>query len=387
MSGKHLGNHEVEFVEEAEVKDIPPPRQGVPGSSKPAILLALLALVIAVGVLLFGYQHWRSMRATLERVDLAVEQATRQQRDLENKLNLAVQTFESQQTILQSEKQLYLEQQQLFSAQESQLSQERTRLKEQSIRIQETLGAIHHRLASNSADWMVVEAEYLLQIANHRLQLEKDIPTALLALKNADDRLRESGDPAWIAIREMIAGETAALKAVNQIDVAGLSSRLSGLVKQVKSLHFDIAQPSPAVPDTPEKDIEAAKRDRSFETLLDDGWNALKSVLVVRHHGQPVTAMLSPEQQYFVYQNLRLQLEAARMALLRRDQALYLSSLQTTEQWIEDFFDPTDPVVRAMTEELSKLKQVEINPELPNISGSLLVLRERLERISGGNKE
>ena len=108
-------------------------------------------------------------------------------------------------------------------------------------------------------------------------------------------------------------------------------------------------------------------------------------MMVIRHHGQPVTAMFPPDQRQFVYQNLRLQFEGARLALLRRNQSLFSTSLQTAEQWIRDFFDPNDAGTRAMLEGIGSLRQVNVDPELPDISGSLLVLQEQLKLVRVGS--
>ena len=49
--------------------------------------------------------------------------------------------------------------------------------------------------------------------------------------------------------------------------------------------------------------------------------------------------MLPPSQQYFLYQNLQLQLETARLALLRQETIIFHSSLETAVEWINNFFD------------------------------------------------
>ncbi|MGD9386352.1 MAG: uroporphyrinogen-III C-methyltransferase, partial [Thioalkalispiraceae bacterium] len=54
-------------------------------------------------------------------------------------------------------------------------------------------------------DWLLMEAEYLIQLANYRLLFERDINTAIAALDSADTRLRETGDPGVLAVRQVIA--------------------------------------------------------------------------------------------------------------------------------------------------------------------------------------
>jgi uroporphyrin-3 C-methyltransferase len=100
---------------------------------------------------------------------------------------------------------------------------------------------------------------------------------------------------------------------------------------------------------------------------------------VIRHRNKPVTAMLAPEQQFFVYQNIELQLEAARLAMLRGDQVLFDNSLKMTAQWLIDFFDNEANATTALVGEVEKLQKLDVNPALPDISKSLMALRERLK--------
>jgi uroporphyrin-3 C-methyltransferase len=382
MSKHSIDSSEVDIIEEAEVRELPDGRQRGAGPSWLALVLALVALSAVAGTLYFGYEHWKNLQTTLFRIDQTMEEAGRYQKELQVNLSAALESFEAQKSILEKQKQHFSEQQKLLLDQENQLARERSRLDEQNVRMQETLGAVHQRLAKSSTEWMAVEAEYLLQVANHRLRLEGDVQTAILALQSADSRLKETGDPGWISVRESIAAEIGSLEAVEPMDWAGLSSRLSGLAEQVESLRFKGTKPLPP----PSAETEAAApEDRSMETMLKDGWKGLKSMMVIRHHGQPVTAMFPPDQQHFVYQNLRLQFEGARLALLRRNQTLFSTSLQTAEQWIRDFFDPDDAATQAMLEGIGRLRPVNVNPAMPDISGSLLVLREQLKHTRTGS--
>ncbi len=382
MSKHSIDSSEVDIIEEAEVRELPDGRQRGAGPSWLALVLALVALSAVAGTLYFGYEHWQNLQTTLVRIDQTMEEAGRYQKELQVNLSAALESFEAQKSILEKQKQHFSEQQKLLSDQENQLARERNRLDEQNVRMQETLGAVHQRLAKSSTEWMAVEAEYLLQVANHRLRLEGDVQTAILALQSADSRLKETGDPGWINVRELIAAEIGSLEAVEPMDWAGLSSRLSGLAEQVESLRFKGTKPLPP----PSAETEAAApEDRSMETMLKDGWRGLKSMMVIRHHGQPVTAMFPPDQQHFVYQNLRLQFEGARLALLRRNQPLFSTSLQTAEQWIRDFFDPDDAATQAILEGIGRLRPINVNPAMPDISGSLLVLREQLKHTRTGS--
>ncbi|MCA1805441.1 MAG: uroporphyrinogen-III C-methyltransferase, partial [Xanthomonadaceae bacterium] len=112
-------------------------------------------------------------------------------------------------------------------------------------------------------------------------------------------------------------------------------------------------------------------------------WQALRRLLVVRSHQEPATPMLPPEQECFLVQNLRLALETARLALLQADPQQYRTSLEMARAWLERHFDADHPATASMTNELHHLLRQEIRPELPDISTSLRLLRQRLPDPAG----
>ena len=83
---------------------------------------------------------------------------------------------------------------------------------------------------------------------------------------------------------------------------------------------------------------------------------------------------MAPEQRYFLYQNLRLQLESARLALLNADTDSFQHSLKTAITWLEHYF--TGDERDAMLETLNSLAEQNIDVSIPDISGSLNWLEE-----------
>ena len=80
-----------------------------------------------------------------------------------------------------------------------------------------------------------------------------------------------------------------------------------------------------------------------------------------------------PEQRYFLYQNLRLQLETARFSALSGNQRMFEQSLQSAISWLEQYFvgDQRD----AMLVILEDMQNQAISIETPDISGSLRWLK------------
>lgn len=367
-------------IEDAEIVESTP----APGrtSSRPVsspsrlpLAVALIAMALVLGGLGFGYQYWNRLQASLQQMNQSLDQAAQQQQQLKTELGKVESAFQAQKSEIDAQRQALAEQDQ-------KLAQERQRLSQQAGEMQQTLESVYSRVGRSSNAWMASEAEYLMRVANHRLQLERDLPTAIKALQSADARLRDTGDPGWIRVREILASEIAELEAFKPLDLAGLSARLSGLARQVTDLKMVGLQYTPGRPQAQEESAERAVEERGLNTLLKDGWEGFKSVMVIRHRDKPVSAMLAPEQQFFVYKNLQLQLQAARLALLKEDPALYQSSLQQATGWISEFFDPEAPATQAIRKALGEMQTVQLGLELPDISRSLAALQQRMKEAA-----
>ncbi|VAX08313.1 Uncharacterized protein EC-HemX [hydrothermal vent metagenome] len=226
-------------------------------------------------------------------------------------------------------------------------------------------------------DWLLAEADYLLRIANHRLLLAADTGSALAAMKTADERLHDMSDPAVIPVRNMLAEDINKLKAVPDPDIAGLSASLSALAHGVDGLPL-LSEYVNSKTDTEQKPKNT--KVENWKQLPDAIWNDMKKLLVIRERHGRVVPLLSPEQHFFLRQNLKLKLEQARLALLNAEQAVYEERLLTASEWIKDFFKADDPATIAMQEQLQQLVTENIKPVLPDISASYRALQDFREQ-------
>jgi uroporphyrin-III C-methyltransferase len=238
---------------------------------------------------------------------------------------------------------------------------------------QQAIATVRELSGRGRGEWQAAEAEYLMRIANHRLLLLRDVDTAVVALSAADERLRVLSDPLFLPVRERLAEELAALRAVPQPDLAGLSVALSGLAQRAEALPLEGASPRPVQVSLAGASAQEAEDWRSLARAV---WAELRGLIVIRRRDEPIGPLLAPEEHFFAHQNLRLKLEIARLALERGDAPGYRLHLDTAVEWLSAHFDLDDSGVRAMREELARLRETPIAPALPDISGSLRALRE-----------
>ncbi|MGQ7272746.1 uroporphyrinogen-III C-methyltransferase [Marinobacter sp. V034] len=261
------------------------------------------------------------------------------------------------------------------------------------IGAQQTLTSEHGRQIDHNAralleagnrtrtDWLLAEAEYLLRIGNQRLQIEQDYRGALSALQAADTVLKETEDAGVYPIRKQVAREVLALKSIEDVDRTGLYLQLEAAIDVVGNL-TDRAlsiEASTAFTQQLEQDPEQLKE----RGALAVGWAVIKETLSkaisIRRLDEPVKPLLSPDQSAYARLNMRLMLEEAEMAVLRGNQTLYERALLKADGWLASWYDSSHSAVVALREDIGELSKKNINPELPDISSSLNLLKARME--------
>lgn len=219
--------------------------------------------------------------------------------------------------------------------------------------------------------WRFAEVEYLLTVANHRLLLERDVATAMIALADADKRLDKIGDPALIPIRKKIADELTALKSLEIPDVSGMSVRLSALTENIQNLPLISIKREPQSEE--QTDSDTVKDWNEFgQKILDN----LKGIVSLRRTDEVIEPLLPPQEQHYLSQNLGLKLEESRLALLRRDTAVFQSHCRDIREWVGHYFDKDSAAVADVINTVSEFEKTELKPQLPDVSGSLRELRQ-----------
>jgi uroporphyrin-III C-methyltransferase len=228
------------------------------------------------------------------------------------------------------------------------------------------------------AAWRLAEAEFLLRLANHRLLLERDAALAARMLEAADRVLAEIDDPALHPVRTRLAEDRSSLERVPRADVDGMFLRLDALKPAIAQLPLRV--PEFVAARTPEPAHEPESE--SGELRLWEQLTARLSRLFEfrRHDEDQPRPLLGPDQALFIDMNLRLMLERAQLALLRDDDVVFASSLQSARGWLLDYLDPNHPAVRHMVAELDALAVPELTARLPDISGALTELRRYREQ-------
>lgn len=337
-----------------------PTSPGTPTSEKTSgkgnSVIAFSALVIALGAAAAsGYTFWQQQEKTAQ----ALTQLSERNSQLEAQLQRQAQALNSLQTLPAATNKLNQQSQAL----QQQQTQQRQNLQDLATAFASTQGP-------KPSDWLQAEAEYLLRLANHRLQLEGDLAGAKTLLASADERLTKADNPALFVVRQAIANELAELNSIDTLDQSGIYFKLSALEGQIDQL------PLPMAPENRSAFRQTQLEENQEQSVWQTLWNEAKTLVVVRHRDEKITPLLPPEESLYLRHNLRLTLQQAQIALLKEEQTLFRTLLQQASVWVETHFDQSAARTQNVVSTLKALAEQNIRQQRPDISGSLNLLRD-----------
>ncbi|MEJ2513767.1 MAG: uroporphyrinogen-III C-methyltransferase [Gammaproteobacteria bacterium] len=222
----------------------------------------------------------------------------------------------------------------------------------------------------------LADAEYLLLVASRELSLADNHQVALAALREADRRLRQVGDPGLLPVRRAISDDIAAIEAAADSDADGLAMRLGSLADRVQGLPLSASLTPEPIGSSTDGGAAASGWERFKQRLSD----MASGLFRIRRMDAPPAPLLSPEESFFLYRNVELDLKAARLAAMEGDQANYDQSLNSAQATVEDFFLAEDPAVKSFLSALAELRDANVAPpEWPDIGETLESLRSVTE--------
>jgi uroporphyrin-3 C-methyltransferase len=244
------------------------------------------------------------------------------------------------------------------------------------------IGETTQRLATQATPgarprWQRQEIEQLLRIANHQLRLADDPGSALAALEEADQALRDLDDPTLVPVRQQLASDILALKSINQPDVEGIALRLGSLAARVDTLRL-----SGMVNSEAEESSAATQNDSGFARIRRRIGEFFADIFRVRKTTGSSAPLLAPDEAFFLRRNVELELRSARLALLSDDEAVYRESLRSARRWVEEYFDTGDQGVGSFISAIAELEGRRLAVSYPDISGSIRMLRQ-ISQLAG----
>lgn len=334
---------------ETTVAASPAPKRG----GALAVLALLLALAAAGGT---GYLYWLLQQERAAQESAAAREAAAA-RDLgELRADLA-----ATQGRIRDVETGQADRRQALATLEDELRQVRRRLE-----------AAAQEEASAERAPTLAEIEFLLLLADRELRLAGNPRVALAALHEADARIARLEDPALAGVRAAVNDEIAAVEAVAQADIEGIALRLDSLAGRIEGLPLRGAlAPAPAAAAG-----DGAAAASGWDRFVSRVRSAASGLFRVRRSDTPAAPLLAPDESFFLYRNVELDLKSARLAALAGDAANYTAGLGAARAALEEYFQDDDPAVAAVIDAVDDLQQRDITPRWPAISRSVGLLRD-----------
>ena len=215
---------------------------------------------------------------------------------------------------------------------------------------------------------MLVDIDAGIRVAMQQTAITGSAEPLVAMLKQADDRLLRYDQPRLEGVRRAIARDLDRVKAVGTIDVPTLSIKLDEAVRLVDEL--PLLSNAETRPTTPSKGkptattMAASARavaasgataaghaasapapawwqtwDGSWAAISERVWSEVKSLVRVTRIDHPESILLSPDNAFFVRENVKLRLLNARLALLSRQFDTAQSDLQVVQEALDRYFD------------------------------------------------
>lgn len=241
-------------------------------------------------------------------------------------------------------------------------------LREQALALDQRLNLLEQSIASlrregapSTESFKLDEAQYLLGLAQTRMELFSDPENAGRALELADGLIENLGDPRLASVRQTLAIEIDVVRAAPMNDLPMLSGKLRGLSEDLANLRVR--------PET--SSIDGSRL-----------WAALDRYLVVRREGEAVPAL--GRSAWVVREGIKIEFERAQLALERQQASVWSEALATAVQMAEQSLLTDDANVDAFLRRLKALAATNLAPEPPKIGAALRELR-RLRTASSIN--
>ena len=220
---------------------------------------------------------------------------------------------------------------------------------------------------------LVVDIESALRLAQQQAQLTGSVEPLLAALRSAEIRVSRAAQPRLTPVQRAITRDISRIKATALADTPALLVKLDELVQLADELPVANALPTPRANDTlkrkPEETV-ATWWVRLGLLVRDE----IRNLVRVSRIEDPDAALLSPEQSFFLRENLKLKLLNARLGLLSRQIESVRSDLTSASVAVGRYFDASSRKTHAANALLQQVRGQLKALEVPRVDETLASL-------------
>ena len=226
---------------------------------------------------------------------------------------------------------------------------------------------------------VVVDIEASIRVALQQASITGSAEPLVATLKQADERLLRYKQPRMEGVRRAVARDLERVKAISVVDVSTLTIKLDEVARMLDELPLLSTALSTEKPATPSTQVQRpvttgkpaglvavkpvegqiAQWWGQLETRWNDGvklvWGETKSLIRVTRIDHPEGMLVTPEQTFFLRENLKLRLLNARLALLSRQFDTAQADLRDSQDVLARYFDGRSRKVMAAADLLRQV--------------------------------
>lgn len=231
-------------------------------------------------------------------------------------------------------------------------------------------------------DWLLAEADYLVKLAGRKLFLEHDVVSATKLMESADQRIAALNDPSLVSLRQSMTNDITKLRTVPLIDRDGLVLHITSLQQQVDILPLANA----ILPEATVVEKKAVSQDINDwqNNLMTSMKDFSENFITFRSRDGEAVPLLSPEQHFYLRENIKGKLETAIRAVYTEQGDIYSAALQTANEWSKSYLNQDNNSVIEFEKAIKQLSEQNISVKYPiklESQNELSdVIRERLRR-------
>jgi uroporphyrin-3 C-methyltransferase len=259
-------------------------------------------------------------------------------------------------------------------------------------------------LARSRDENVLADIDASLRVAMQQSSITGSVEPLAAALRQADERLARYSQPRLERVRRAVLLDIDRVKAAAQVDLPTITLRLDEAIRLVDDLPLVAAverRPgraearaaatagAPAVAASAARAASGAASGAggagkgaswprwigdNARTMLLQAWSEVRSLVQVSRIDDPDAALLTPEQAFFVRENVKLRLLNARLALLGRQYDIAQADLRDAQSMIERYFDRNSRRVGAASEQVRQLASQARQVALPRPDATLAAL-------------
>jgi uroporphyrin-III C-methyltransferase len=235
------------------------------------------------------------------------------------------------------------------------------------------LDELMQSLSRSRDENLVVDIDAALRLAQQQAELTGTVEPLLATLKSADQRVTRAAQPRLALLQRALARDIERVKSAAVSDTPSMLVKLDELVRLADELPLaNAVMPLHKMADKPR--AAASKPLDQWQQVLQQVLGEARNLVRVSRIESPEAALLSPEQSFFVRENLKLKLLNARLGLLSRQVDAARTDLGVAQDSLTKYFDDRARSTRTAVALLQQVQQQMRQLQIPRVDDTLSVL-------------